>query len=111
MSDTRPPITAGPIERAFRFLKSASLSGTGEGEALGVAEGDGVSCADKIEIAKLETTKVQQKTIRVVMTGLSSRFIFVEQALRWVGRANASRAGCATPNRCNVVILLILNHL
>ena len=54
MSDTRPPITAGPIERAFRFLKSASLSGTGEGEALDVAEGEGVSCADKIEIVKIE---------------------------------------------------------
>ena len=68
MSDTRPPITAGPIERAFRFLKSASLSDIGEGEGVDVADGDGVSCADKIEIAEIETNKAQQRTIRVVMT-------------------------------------------
>ena len=68
MSDTRPPITAGPIDRAFRFLKSASPSGSGEGEGLDVADGDGASCADEIEIAKIETSKVQQWTIRVVMT-------------------------------------------
>jgi|SRR5437899_2242746 hypothetical protein len=67
MSDTRPPITAGPIDRAFRFLKSASLSTNGEGEGLGVAEGDEASCADKIEIAKIEPSKVQHWTIRVIM--------------------------------------------
>ena len=73
MSDTRPPITAGPIERAFRFLKRASPSGiaVGEGLAAGegvaVTEGDGLSCADKIEITKIETSKVQNRTIRVVM--------------------------------------------
>lgn len=65
ISDTRPPITAGPIERAFRFLKSASLSANGDGE--GLAEGDGVSCADNVEIAKIEPSKVQHRTIRVVM--------------------------------------------
>src|SRR6476620_12691044 len=68
MSDTRPPITAGPIERAFRFFKSASLRSIGEGEGLDVADGDGASCADKIEIAKIETNNAQQRTIRVVMT-------------------------------------------
>ncbi|PYI78721.1 MAG: hypothetical protein DMF05_11600, partial [Verrucomicrobia bacterium] len=67
-SDTRPPITAGPIERAFRFLKSASPTSIGEGEGLDVAEGDGASCADEIVIAKIETSKVQQRQIRVVMT-------------------------------------------
>jgi hypothetical protein len=67
MSDTRPPITAGPIERAFRFLKSASLSNIGDAEGVAVA-GDGVSCADKIEIALIETSKAQQRIIRVVMT-------------------------------------------
>jgi hypothetical protein len=67
MSDTRPPITAGPIERAFRFLKSASLSDGSDGKGLSVAEGDGASCADKIEIAKLERTKVQQRTIRFMI--------------------------------------------
>src|SRR5438309_1225730 len=29
MSETRPPITAGPMERALRFLKSTSVSCTG----------------------------------------------------------------------------------
>jgi len=67
MSDTRPPITAGPIERAFRFLKSASPSSVGEGEGFDVGKGDEASCADEIEIAKIETSKVQQRTIRVVM--------------------------------------------
>ncbi len=67
MSDTRPPITAGPIERAFRFLKSASLSTSGEGEGLGVAEGDGASCANEIEIGKNKRSKAQQRTIRGVM--------------------------------------------
>jgi hypothetical protein len=68
MSDTRPPITAGPIERAFKFLKRASVSCGGVDEGVDVAEGEGVSCADKIETAKIETTKVQQRTIRFVMT-------------------------------------------
>jgi hypothetical protein len=40
----------------------------GEAEGLDVAGGDGVSCADKIEIAEIETNKAQQQTIRVVMT-------------------------------------------
>jgi hypothetical protein len=64
MSDTRPPITAGPIERAFKFLKSASVSDISGGEEIA----DGVSCADKIEIAEIETNNTQQRTIRVVMT-------------------------------------------
>jgi len=41
MSDMRPPITAGPIARAFKFLKSTSVNcGV-------VAEGDGVAADDK----------------------------------------------------------------
>jgi hypothetical protein len=59
MSDTRPPITAGPIERAFRFLKNASLSDIGDGEEVAVADGDRVSCADKIEIAEIEMNNTQ----------------------------------------------------
>ena len=38
MSETRPPITAGPIERAFRFLKSTSVSCGTLGEGAGVSE-------------------------------------------------------------------------
>ncbi len=40
MSETRPPITAGPIERAFRFLKSTSVScgGVGEGVEAGARD-------------------------------------------------------------------------
>ncbi len=41
MSDTRPPITAGPMERAFRFLKSTSVS-CGAG-----ADGGGIAADDK----------------------------------------------------------------
>jgi hypothetical protein len=32
-----------------------------------VAEGDGASCADKIEIAELETSKVQQRANRFMI--------------------------------------------
>ena len=95
MSETRPPITAGPIERAFRFLKSTSVSwgGIGEGvgvieedksalgedEAVGVGVGDvpatgvlpdGVcSCAAKIEIDKIQANNAQKKPDRVVVIG------------------------------------------
>ena len=41
MSETRPPITAGPMARAFKFLKSTSVSC---GSA--VSEGDGVAAED-----------------------------------------------------------------
>ena len=37
MSDTRPPITAGPIDRAFKFLKSTSVSGGAVADGAGVA--------------------------------------------------------------------------
>ena len=69
MSDTRPPITAGPIERALRFLNSASVSCGAAKEGLGIGEGDEASSADKVETAKIETINLQQRTIRVVMTG------------------------------------------
>jgi hypothetical protein len=82
MSDTRPPITAGPIERAFKFLKSTSVSGSGAGEGVGVAEGDDISCADKVEIAQLENQIAQKNANRVVMRRLPSRCIAVGQALR-----------------------------
>lgn len=41
MSDIRPPITAGPMARAFKFLKSMSVN------CGAVAEGDGVAADDK----------------------------------------------------------------
>jgi hypothetical protein len=85
----RPPITAGPIERAFRFLKSTSVSGGGVGEGVGVAgddkgavttgdiDGDaseigrppkGVdSSADRIAIAKIEASKAQKMEDRTVI--------------------------------------------
>src|SRR5215469_4432828 len=98
ISDTRPPITAGPIERAFKFLKKASLSGGAPGEsvavgagdaigdATGALDGEGVSWAGIVEIAKTETIKAQQRTVRVVMRGLSSRLISVGQARRLLPR-------------------------
>ena len=85
-------MTAGPIARAFKFLKSAWLSGgapgesvaVGAGDAIGDAtvliEGDGASWPDTVEIAKTETIKAQQQKVRVVMRGLSSRLISVGQA-------------------------------
>src|ERR1043166_4307843 len=86
MSETRPPITAGPIERAFRFLKRTSVSWGGVGEGVGVTEedenglgedegvGDGAirllpggvcSCAIKIEIVKNQANSAQKKPDRV----------------------------------------------
>ena len=55
MSETRPPITAGPIERAFRFLKSTSVSCGALGEGAGVTEEDksGVAAGDAIGDAPL----------------------------------------------------------
>jgi enoyl-[acyl-carrier protein] reductase I len=40
MSETRPPMTAGPMARAFRFLKSTSVSCGAAAEGGGVAAGD-----------------------------------------------------------------------
>ena len=54
MSDTRPPITAGPIERAFRFLKSASVSCGVDGEGVEAGAGDeGVALAGGVAVAAL----------------------------------------------------------
>ena len=89
MSETRPPITAGPIERAFRFLKSTSVSCGGVGEEVGVADDDkkavavgesvgdvpavgsrpgGVSsCPGKLEISQIQASKAQKETDRLVI--------------------------------------------
>ena len=97
MSVTRPPITAGPIERAFRFLKSVSVSGGATGEEVAVAEGDaigdatvvgegeGVSSADKEW--KNRDAKTQKTKARVPHEVLSSRFMVVGQAPRLSGQA------------------------
>jgi hypothetical protein len=91
MSETRPPITAGPIERAFRFLKSTSLSWGAVGDGVGVIEEDkrafvedeavgdvpaiGVlldgacSCAVKIEIDEIQANNAQKKPDRIVVIG------------------------------------------
>jgi hypothetical protein len=89
MSETRPPITAGPIERAFRFLKSTSVSCAGVGEGVGVAEEDklaagaaeavgetsmsggrvvcGSSCAGKIDIDQIQVSEAQKNPNRVII--------------------------------------------
>jgi len=40
MSETRPPMTAGPIERALRFLKRTSVNCGGPDDGAGVTEAD-----------------------------------------------------------------------
>ena len=78
MSETRPPITAGPIERAFRFLKRTSVSWDGVGDTVGVGDedkdtvavGDATvtgkcpgcvsSCADKLGTAQIEKSKTHK---------------------------------------------------
>jgi len=49
MSETRPPITAGPIERALRFFKSTSANcGAPEvGAGMTEADNDGVVLSDE----------------------------------------------------------------
>ena len=83
MSETRPPITAGPMARAFRFLKRTSLSWAGAGEGVGVTDADnggvvatgdaldeapltgaapgGVSsCAGKCEVRQIESSETER---------------------------------------------------
>jgi hypothetical protein len=85
-------MTAGPIERAFRFLNNASVSGSGDGEGVGIAEADGVSCAEEIEIGKIERSKAQRRRIRVVIKALPSRFISTGQARRVSFSAKGGRS-------------------
>ena len=56
------------------------------GDATVALEGEGASWANTVEIAKTETIKAQQRTVRVVMRGLSSRLISVGQARRLPGQ-------------------------
>src|SRR6266699_6841119 len=92
MSETRPPITAGPIERAFRFLKSTSVSCTGvdegveagpdnggvvlAGDAVANAalcgEGEGSSCAGRR--STIENKKAQKHRSRVIMARATMAF-------------------------------------
>ena len=102
MSETRPPITAGPIERAFKFLKSTSVSCGG----VGVAEDDkaasgtaetvgetavsgrrvfcGSSCAVKIDTDQMQMSEAQKNLNRVVIgiTTLAKAGIFAMSEMR-----------------------------
>ena len=70
MSETRPPITAGPIERAFRFLKRTSISSGGVGDRVGVGDdgkdtvavGDAVAQNDQyygVDVGRYNTWRVR----------------------------------------------------
>ena len=106
MSETRPPITAGPIERAFKFLKSTSVSCGGVGEGVGVAEEDkaatgaaetvgetavsggrvvcGSSCAGKIDADQIQMSEAQKNPNRVIIgrTTLARVGIFAMSEMR-----------------------------
>jgi hypothetical protein len=100
MSETRPPITAGPIERAFRFLKRTSVSSGGVGDEVGVgvdgkdtvAVGDATvagkrpgcvsSCAGKLGTAQNERSKAHKYENRLVMRTLPSRSMAAGQGSR-----------------------------
>jgi hypothetical protein len=101
MSETRPPITAGPIERAFRFLKRTSVSCGGAGDKVGVGDedededtvavGDATvagkrpgcvsSCAGRLGAAQIEKSKAHTYENRLVMRKLPSRSTATGQAL------------------------------
>ena len=123
MSETRPPITAGPIERAFRFLKSTSVRLGGVGEGVDVTEddnsafgedeavGDGLaigvlpdgvcSCAAKIEIDKIQANSAQKKPDRVI---IGCRLYLTPSSLRCrkcaTLKAAASRTTTMVPSPC-----------
>src|SRR4029077_9199068 len=106
MSETRPPITAGPIERAFKFLKSTSVSCGGVGEGVGVADEEiaaavavdavgetavsggrvacGSSCAVKIDTDQSQMSEAQENPNRVIIgiTTLAKAGIFAMSEMR-----------------------------
>ena len=105
MSETRPPITAGPIERAFKFLKSTSVSCGGVDEGVGVAEEDkaaaaaeavgetavsggrvfcGSSCAVKIDTDQIQMNDAQKTPNRIIIgvTTLAKAGIFAMPEMR-----------------------------
>jgi hypothetical protein len=106
MSETRPPITAGPIERAFKFLKSTPVSCGGVGEGVCVAEDDRAaagateavgetavsggrvacdsSCALKIDTDQIQMSEAQKNPNRVIIgsTSLAKAGIFAMSEMR-----------------------------
>src|SRR6266849_6405363 len=107
MSETRPPLPAGPMARAFRFLKRTSLSCVGAGEGTGVTEADngsvvltgdalgeapltgaapgGVSsCAGSCEVRQTESSETKRPESRAVigMTCDNGDLCVVGQACR-----------------------------
>src|SRR5436190_14585343 len=105
MSETRPPITAGPIERAFKFLKSTSVSCGGVDEGVGVAEEDktaaegeaagetvvsggrvvcGSSCASKTDTDQIQTSEAQKipNRVLIVSTTLAKAGVFAMSEIR-----------------------------
>src|ERR1700716_2813271 len=93
MSETRPPMTAGPMERAFKFLKSTSVSdgavvvavaaddnaagalsddnlgeaaasGTEAGDVFGSSRGDASSCAGNAAVSKNKIESVRMSGIK-----------------------------------------------
>src|SRR4051794_21081550 len=106
----RPPITAGPIERAFKFLKSAALSGgatakgvaLAEGDATGEAavsgEGEGVCWA--ATDWNIRKGKAQRTTGRAVMRSLPSPFNVAGQAPHLLRGAASRFKGYNCVNYC-----------
>jgi hypothetical protein len=76
MSDTRPPIAAGPIDRALKFLKRISVnfggatSGTGEVAAEG---DDGLVAGEPAEFAGSDVGEVEGRDPASVADGTWAR--------------------------------------
>src|SRR5688572_6064806 len=86
MSETRPPITAGPMLRAFRALNArASRAGPAIGEAAAAGWGDafalGLPCEDAVPAASPHETATRRPTSAC----------FVIRRGYWLARALSTR--------------------